>query len=217
MCFGPVASFTAGAFLASIGTAVLKNVRRRKELWFAAFPLLFAVQQMTEGFLWLVLKKGGPENMRRPLTFIFLVFAYSLWPVLCPVSVYAIEYDKRRRKILRFFIFLGVLTSAYLLFYVFKNSAYVSVVDHHIRYHTFVNGYTWFTGIYILVTLFPYFISSQRAILWFGGPNLIFCAAAFILYRVTFISVWCFFAALISINLYISLRKLHHEPVLSPK
>ncbi len=214
ICFGPVASFTASSVLAAIGTAILKNIRSQKELLFAAFPMLFALQQFFEGIIWLVIKNGPNETLLRWLTFGYLTFAYSLWPILCPLSVYNIEYDQKRRKILRRLILLGVIASCYLLFFVIKNPAHTIALPCSIHYETFVVGAPLFTGIYILVTIFPYFISSHRSILIFGIPNLIFCLVAYFFYRAAFISVWCFFAAVLSITLYVFLRKLHHQPIL---
>ncbi len=214
MCFGPIASFTASAFLASMGTAILKNINSKKELLFAAFPMLFAIQQFIEGLIWLAFKHGKPQALIDGLTFGYLIFAYSLWPILCPASVYAIEYDRERRKILRFFILLGVVTSAYLFYFIIRNPVYATVVNCSIQYKTFVASARWFAIVYVLVTILPYFFSSHRSILVFGIPNFIFCTIAYLVYQITFISVWCFFAALISANLYFFLRKLHHQPLL---
>ncbi len=111
MCFGPVASFSSSGILASIGAMVLKNVRARKELFFAAFPILFAIQQALEGVLWVLIEHGKPEIIRRFFTLFYLIFAYSIWPVLCPISVYVIEPDPERKKILRLLLLSGVATS----------------------------------------------------------------------------------------------------------
>ena len=46
----------------STGAAVLKNIRSKKELLFATFPMLFAIQQFIEGILWLVIKDEKLEN-----------------------------------------------------------------------------------------------------------------------------------------------------------
>lgn len=219
MCFGPVASFTASGFLASIGVLIIRNVRARKELFFAAFPALFAVQQFIEGLIWVELKNGRTEGaLMNGLTFSFLLFAYGLWPILCPLSVYAIEYNPRRRKILRFLTYLGILTSCYLLIFIIINPFDTLIAGcGSVRYQTFVPLGEKFTLIYIAATLLPYFVSSQRIILVFGIPNVIFCVVAYFTYEHAFISTWCFFAALISANLYIFLKKLHHEPVLPVK
>lgn len=216
MCFGPVASFTASGFLASIGAVILKNVRSKKELFFAAFPALFAIQQFIEGLIWLEIKQGKTESAwTHGLTFAFLFFAYSLWPTLCPISVYAIEYNPKRKKILKFLILLGIISSAYLLLFILINPFDASKAGCcSLHYQTFIPMADHFTPVYVAAVLLPYFVSSQRSILVFGVPNIIFCAIAYYAYQSSFISVWCFFAALISANLYIFLRRLHHEPIL---
>ena len=215
MCFGPVASFAASAVLGSTGTLVVKNVREKKEIFFATFPILFAAQQFSEGLLWLLLRQGKSGVLLHAVTFIFLLFAYSLWPVLCPVSVYAIEYHPERKRILRFLTLLGAATSLYLLFFIVTQPVDAEVVNRCLHYETYVRAAPWFTVVYVLVTLLPYFISSHKSILIFGIPNLIFCAITYIFYRNHFISVWCFFAAILSLTLYVFLRKLHHQPLLS--
>lgn len=214
MCFGPVSSFAASSVLASLGTVILRNIRSRKEILFAAFPLLFAVQQFIEGIVWLVLRSGQHNDAIHGLTFAYLTFAYSLWPVLCPLSVYMIEYDPGRKRALRLLILSGVVTSLYLLFFIVAHPTDAVILNCSIRYETFVVGAPWFTGIYVMATLVPYFLSSHRSILIFGLPNVLFCALAYFAYRAAFISVWCFFAAVLSLTLYVFLRKLHHQPVL---
>lgn len=214
MCFGPVASFTASGILTFLGTLVLKNIRSQKEILFAAFPLLFALQQGIEGLLWLAIQNGKPEALLRSLTFVYLIFAYSLWPILCPLSVYAIEYNNTRKRVLRVLILLGILTSFYLLFSIITNPIRAVVLNCSIRYETYAAGVYLFIGVYIAATILPYFISSHRAILMFGIPNLVFCTIAYIFYTRAFVSVWCFFAAFLSLTLYFFLRKLHHQPLL---
>lgn len=215
MCFGPVASFTASAVLASMGTAILGNIRSKKEILFAAFPMLFALQQLIEGFLWVIIQKQGPEVFLHGLTLGYLTIAYSLWPILCPASVYAIEYDQNRKAILRALLVLGTATSLYLFYFITRNPFLVTIINCGIRYKTFVAGAHLFTAVYVIVTVLPYFISSHKSILVFGIPNLIFFMVAYFFYRWAFISVWCFFAAVLSLTLYVFLRRLHHDPVLS--
>lgn len=214
MCFGPVASFTASGILASIGTEVLRNVRSKREILFAIFPILFALQQGIEGILWLMIKKGMPEVLTNGLAFVYLLFAYSLWPILCPVSVYAIEYDPKRIKILHFFVFLGLATGFYLFLSIITNPIHVTMLNCSLRYDTYIAGAHLFTGVYVAAVIMPYFFSSHRAILIFGIPNLIFCIITYVFYNFAFISVWCFFAAILSLTLYFFLRKLHHQPLL---
>lgn len=213
MCFGPVSSFAVSGVLVSIGTAILQNIRSRKEIVFALFPLLFALQQIVEGTLWIALREEQSATMLHGLTFAFLFFAYCLWPVLCPISVYVIEYDPEKRKRLRFLTVLGLITSAYLLLSIIHNPIHTIVLNCSIRYETYVSSAYLLKAVYLSATILPYFLSSHRTILIFGVPNLIFFVISFIFYRLVFISVWCFFAAVLSLSLYFFLRKLHHQPL----
>ena len=53
MCFSATASFTAGVPLLLIGVITISRVRNRKDLLYALIPMLFAIQQLIEGALWL--------------------------------------------------------------------------------------------------------------------------------------------------------------------
>ena len=58
MCFSATASFSVGAILLGLGTLTLKAARRPPELVLAAIPLLFAIQQLSEGVIWLTDRKS---------------------------------------------------------------------------------------------------------------------------------------------------------------
>lgn len=51
MCFSASASFIAGTSLSAIGVAALRNTEARTERPLAMMPLLFGVQQLTEGVI----------------------------------------------------------------------------------------------------------------------------------------------------------------------
>ena len=51
MCFSAPASFIAGTALSAIGVAALRKTKSRSEVPFAMIPLLFGIQQVTEGVL----------------------------------------------------------------------------------------------------------------------------------------------------------------------
>ena len=52
MCFSAAASFTAGAALSVVGVITVRRSRGAVELPLALVPLLFGIQQITEGVLW---------------------------------------------------------------------------------------------------------------------------------------------------------------------
>ena len=53
MCFSATASLTAGTFLLGVGVMTTRMARTGGDRVYAAIPLLFAIQQLTEGVVWL--------------------------------------------------------------------------------------------------------------------------------------------------------------------
>ena len=58
MCFSATASFGASAVLGAIGIIAVAKAKTKPQRLFATIPLIFAVQQLTEGLLWLSLKNA---------------------------------------------------------------------------------------------------------------------------------------------------------------
>ena len=68
MCFSATASFSAATVIGGIGAVTIWKTARPgyvRVLPFAAIPLLFAAQQVTEGFLWLEIVKPVAGTWRR--------------------------------------------------------------------------------------------------------------------------------------------------------
>ena len=80
MCFSATASFTAGGVLLGLGTLTLRSARRSREVSFAAIPLLFAVQQLSEGIIWWTFIVG--------LYLLFLIVEFPVTAVAAENIVY---------------------------------------------------------------------------------------------------------------------------------
>src|ERR1700709_2677092 len=111
MCFSAGASFTASAVLGTLGSFSLKRAEGKSQIMFASIPVLFAVQQFSEGLLWLSLSKDGYEEWQTAATYFFLFFAQFLWTTWIPVSMLLMETNKVRKKILYFISFAGIADS----------------------------------------------------------------------------------------------------------
>ena len=96
MCFSTSASFGAGIILTTIGVATIKKVREPSQLFFASIPLLFGVQQFSEGFLWLALTNPKYSFLEQISTYSFLFFAQIVWPILIPVAIYFLEKKEKK-------------------------------------------------------------------------------------------------------------------------
>ena len=106
MCFTATASFSAGTVLVGLGILTLKAARFKSELPFAAIPLLFAIQQFSEGLLWLTFLHSAPL-LNVVMTYVYSFFSHVLWPIFLPLSVLLIEPPGRRHLVLTVFLAIG--------------------------------------------------------------------------------------------------------------
>ncbi|RIK91837.1 MAG: hypothetical protein DCC73_14810 [Proteobacteria bacterium] len=202
MCFSATASFSAAGVTAILGIACLSRARRWRETTLASFPLLFAAQQAIEGFLWLRLGNGDNDAITA-LSVAFLLFAQVLWPMLAPIGVLLVEPDQRRRLAMKGLAALSVFVAAYLLYVMVKSPYEVSVIGGSLRYATDMR--TPLPGgkvLYAASTVLPLLLSSHRPLAVMGGIVAVGLAVSLYAFQMTFISVWCFFAAAASTVLY---------------
>ncbi len=200
MCFSTGASFIGGGVITTIGVVtVIKNSDHSRRL-FALVPLIFGVQQIAEGFVWIALKSQGNDVMLTIASYIFLLAAVVIWPTFLPLSVLLMEKSARKSSTMKIFLITGVITSLYytagLIFY----NVDPQISSHHIKY---VNDYPRELAniifmAYLLATLLPFFISSVKRMWPLGTFMAASCMLTGIFYKEYLTSVWCFFAALIS-------------------
>src|SRR5262245_59670977 len=110
MCFSAEASFTAAALLSVIGFAAVSETKRRKEIFLALLPLVFALQQFSEGVLWVALEHGFyPSLWSQIAGGVFLFVAFVTWPVWLPLSLYLIEKEGWRKRVILATLMAGIL------------------------------------------------------------------------------------------------------------
>lgn len=127
MCFSAVASFTAGGLLSVAGVTSLATVKEKRFLPFASIPLLFALQQFSEGFVWLSLENANYAEFQYYSVNIFLIFAQVVWPFFVPLSYLIMEPDPKRKKWLIGFTLIGLMVSAFLAASMYVNLPKASV------------------------------------------------------------------------------------------
>jgi hypothetical protein len=202
MCFSPTASFSAGAVLLGLGTLTLKSARRPRELLFAAIPLLFAIQQLSEGVIWLTFSNEA-VRLNTVMTYVYSFFSHVLWPAYVPVAVFLIEPPGRRRRTLFAFVAAGVTVGAYLLYILVAYPIASRPTGQHIEYvspHFFKAAVM---TLYLLSTTVSPILSTHQMVKAFGVLALLSFGAVYYFYATWFISVWCFFAALLSLVVYL--------------
>lgn len=210
MCFSAEASFTSAAVLSGIGYFSCKSVKHKNLLLLAMIPFLFALQQFSEGMIWLSFKfnQSDPYLLEFSKS-MYLIFAFLVWPLFFPFSIYYAERDKFRKKILGIFSLAGLFLSLYFLYYAFNNKISIYIVNYSIQYQL-LNSFNiniWIlTGLYTAIVLIPCFISSLDLMWWYG----IFLVFSWLIsehfYYENFTSIWCFFSAIISTFIFLILR-----------
>ena len=202
MCFSATASFSAGALLIVIGTLTLKSARRPRELAFAAIPLLFAIQQLIEGVIWLSFRVDAPL-LNSAMTHAYSFFSHVLWPAYVPLAVWLIEPPGRRRQVLLVFAAGGFAVAAYLLYILMAFPVVSRPTGQHIEYVSphFFAAVTM--TLYLLSTTASPIFSTHRMVKAFGALALLAFGAAYYFYAQWFISVWCLFAAILSAVIYL--------------
>lgn len=204
MCFSATASFAAGVILLGSGIATIKRVKEPRFYLFASIPFLFGVQQISEGFLWLSFQNDLFLSWRNGAMYTFLVFAQIVWPALVPFSIMRMETNEKRKRILFYFTLIGFGVAAFLTYALFFFPVSASVREFHIHYslksqqHLLMNSSVF----YFLATVVSSFVSSVKKMPIFGTVILISLIVTEIFYHEYVISVWCFFAAVLSAIIY---------------
>jgi hypothetical protein len=208
MCFSAGASFTGGAIITGIGLVTLKEVHKPSQLVFACIPLFFGAQQIVEGCLWLTLPDINFVNYQKIATYCYLILAQVLWPSLIPVSVLLMENERKRKLILQILLGVGISLSLYYSFCLISFHVKPQISGYHILYKTdFPDSFAKVAFIvYLIVTITPLFISGIKRTHLLGILMFLSCLITAVFFTQYLISVWCFFAAMISMVIFWILR-----------
>lgn len=203
MCFSASASFAASAVLGVVGIYSLKRSKKNHELLLAAIPFIFAIQQFIEGWLWVSI--GKSEHLIVILTCLFLFFALFWWPAYIPAVCYFLEKDKGRKNVLLILSVLGFMLGMYLYGNFMWNFSPAVIINKCVFYS---NPLFWpfnifLCSLYGVVTVGALVFSSKKAVNLFGLLAGFFAILSLWIYLKNFVSVWCFFAALMSAVLYL--------------
>jgi hypothetical protein len=201
MCFSAAASLTAGAALTTVGGLTVHKSRGKIELPLALVPLLFGTQQLTEGVVWVSLRHDLPA-LQTAATYVYSMFSHVLWPIFVPFAILLVETDRWRKRALGVFQALGFAVGLYLLYFLLRFPVTAHVHGRSITYdspHFYIVGVI---VVYLLATCVSGLFSRHRCINAFGLLAFILAVAAYRVSVTTFVSVWCFYAAILSLLIY---------------
>lgn len=197
MCLSATASFSASAVLVGLGALAWRAAPSHRDLPFAAIPLLFAGQQFIEGLLWLSFDSGA-AGLHGALTAAYAFFSHVLWPVYVPLAVLLIEPSEARRRSLRLLLAIGTVVSAWLLWQTLVHGVSARPSGAHIEYVTSHALAPLSTALYVLATAASLLLSTLPAVRLLGAATLLAFVVACVFYAEWLISVWCWFASVLS-------------------
>jgi hypothetical protein len=218
MCFSATASFTAAAVLTPAGIyCIAASLRKRRETFLLSLvPAAFGIQQLSEGVVWHALEHGDSELAQQG-ALVYLFFALAFWPFwFCFISA----MTDPRWPARPLFIILAIAASSW--FWVLfcpllaggESLMTMKIVHHSIFYDITalpINQMfprTVLRTLYFACVVLPMAFGSER-IGW--GPGLVLGAMVIlcaVVYDYAFVSVWCFFAAWLSLYLCVYYWKM---------
>ena len=214
MCFSATASFTSGAVLIPVGMYCLRRAIKAspQSVLFAVYPLGFGIQQIFEGLLWLSL--GRQLDCQYPAAFGFMFFSHFFWLWWVPLSVWWLEATGIRKNIALGLTITGAVYGALMYFPVLLNDGWLQIVlmNHSIVYEArlIYDGFMpreLVRAIYAVIVVSSLLTTSDRYVRYFGILILLSVVLAKLFFDYAFISIWCFYAALLSVYIVYMLHK----------
>jgi len=199
VCFSATANFVGSGVLAAAGVVTLTRVKHRRELLFASLPTLFAIHQFIEGFVWLGLDGILSPAVTHDMGAAFMLYAQGLLPLLLPLSVYQFEVDRKSRQRMLPFVVLGGATTLYILWALTAFPTEVYVRENTIVYINQATNNLAVAVFYVIATCGSLFFSKIRMMVVFGTANLVILLVVMEVRRYAFTSLWCAYAAIVSV------------------
>jgi hypothetical protein len=130
---------------------------------------------------------------------------------MIPLSTWLLEKDKKRRKFLAVLVIIGGAVSLFYVYGLIAHDFTAQIESFHIRYGgdlpVTLTKYVFM--LYLVATIVPLFISTVKRMWLFGVLIGVSCIVTGVFFAEYLTSVWCFFAAVISIAIYWVLRGMN--------
>jgi hypothetical protein len=208
VCFSPQADAAVGVFVVAVGIDALRHVDAPKQIPLATLPLLFGLHQLSEAFVWWGLQGHVAHGVERIAVWTYVVFALVVLPAYLPLAVGLVEHSSTRRRVIAVFGVLGLGVAASLAVSVGRGAISAEIDGHHVGYAVDAVGHGGpLTTLYVIATCGALLASSYRDIAVIGVLNLVVTPLLMLLTVGGFVSLWCFWAAAVSVIIDVHFRK----------
>lgn len=209
MCYSAEASFGLSAALLPAGGYCIQRALRANRLLLpiAVVPILFGVQQFAEGWVWVGLNEGNAD-LTRSGTLFFLFFALVFWPLWVPFCAFLTRTTPAGRLIFAGAGMLGGAAGLWVLLPLAGVDFALAEVAHHSVHYQVARSPVFdhfpkvlWEGTYVVIVSSPLLTSTDSRMIYLGLALVLGSAVTYLLFYTTFTSVWCFFAAVLSLYL----------------
>lgn len=199
-----------GAAVTLIAVDAIRHVRDRRDLGLALLPLALGAHLLIEVFVWLGLDGSASRQTLQTATSAYLAIAFLL-PVAVPAVVAAHERMPSRRRFAWYLAGLGAVDSAILLGALASGPATAATSQGAVAYSVGIPIAGPVIAAYVLATCGSLLASSDAAVARFGAANLFVVPLIGWLSIEAFVSLWCAWAAIISVGVALHLRSYAPE------
>ena len=207
MCFSSQADLIGGVVVSAIGVDALRHVGNRRELPIASLPLLLGGHLLVETFVWWGLEGRVPAELGTAAMWIYLLIAFVVLPPYVPLAIMAIEPRPERRALLVPVALLGAAVGLVLLITMLRGPVEVHLGANHLSYDAGLHNGLLIVTLYVVATCGALLLSSHLYIVVFGLINLPVVVLLALLNTNGFASLWCAWAAVMSVLIAAHLRR----------
>ncbi len=175
-------------------------------------PVLLGAHLLIEAVVWWGETGDVPASTGRTAMWIYLAFALCVLPVLVPFAVRGVEPDPGRRRTMAWLGWAGVMLAAVYLVAMMQGPVNVRVDGRHLQYQLRLDHGALLAGVYVVVGCAPSMLSSHRRVVFFGVANLFAVVALTWIESSALTSLWCAWAAVVSVAIAVHLRRAHQPP-----
>ena len=208
MCFAPEADLAVGTVVVAIGVDALRHVRTPRQIPLASIPIVLGVHQITETFVWWGLQDRVGRTIEQAALWSYLIVAFVVVPVLITVSVGLVERRRARRLVIAAFAVLAAVVAVELGVAILRGNISAAIEHNHLAYQVDALGHGGLlTELYVVATCGALLASSYRDLEILGVLNLVAVPVLAWLTLSGFVSLWCFWAAIVSLMIAFHLRR----------
>jgi hypothetical protein len=218
LCVSAETSFALAALLVPVGIDCVRLALQRDPaaIPLSLVPILFGVQQLCEGFVWLGIDRNNAALIQSAALF-YLFFALAFWLFWIPFSA-GFLVTEENHKLVGLLAVLGLAggMALYLPLLLNPGLLVVTVVEHSLEYNiarapalALIPQLAWHLAYLVVIALPLALLTGQRkGMLSYSVALVISAVISHAYFWYAFASVWCLFAAISSLMLVYAFHQL---------